>query len=64
MAIFRTRKSELLEVLPGYDLLPCETLYHVLLSGFVRGEEGERPVLIAFKPHYDPGALLVVVREV
>ena len=39
------------------------TLYHYsLYSGFIAGEEGEYPAIIAFKPNYVGGALLVVVR--
>ncbi|KAM9367123.1 aladin [Phaethornis superciliosus] len=45
VAVFRTRNS------PIFELLPC---------GFLRGEEGAQPQLIAFHPSFKKGALLTV----
>ncbi|XP_032569476.1 aladin isoform X2 [Chiroxiphia lanceolata] len=45
IAVFRTRNS------PVFELLPC---------GFVRGERGARPQIIAFHPCFPRGALLTV----
>ncbi|XP_027765778.1 aladin [Empidonax traillii] len=45
IAVFRTRNS------PVFELLPC---------GFVRGEHGARPQIIAFHPCFPRGALLTV----
>ncbi|XP_075301777.1 aladin isoform X2 [Opisthocomus hoazin] len=45
LAVFRTRNS------PVFELLPC---------GFVRGERGAQPQLVAFHPCFNKGALLTV----
>ncbi|XP_065515823.1 aladin isoform X1 [Lathamus discolor] len=45
IALFRTRNS------PVFELLPC---------GFLRGERGAQPQLIAFHPCFQQGALLTV----
>ncbi|NXC46898.1 AAAS protein, partial [Penelope pileata] len=45
VAVFRTRNS------PVFELLPC---------GFLRGEQGAEPQLIAFHPCFEKGALLTV----
>ncbi|XP_037267949.1 aladin isoform X2 [Falco rusticolus] len=45
IAVFRTRNS------PVFELLPC---------GFLRGERGAQPQLIAFHPCFQKGALLTV----
>ncbi|NXL91652.1 AAAS protein, partial [Alectura lathami] len=45
VAVFRTRNS------PVFELLPC---------GFLRGEQGAEPQLIAFHPCFQKGALLTV----
>uniref|UniRef100_A0A8B9GFQ0 Aladin WD repeat nucleoporin n=1 Tax=Amazona collaria TaxID=241587 RepID=A0A8B9GFQ0_9PSIT len=45
IALFRTRNS------PVFELLPC---------GFLRGERGAQPQLIAFHPCFQSGALLTV----
>ncbi|NXG40035.1 AAAS protein, partial [Dromaius novaehollandiae] len=45
IAVFRTRNS------PVFELLPC---------GFLRGEQGAQPQLIAFHPCFKKGALLTV----
>uniref|UniRef100_A0A8D0BAU5 Aladin WD repeat nucleoporin n=1 Tax=Salvator merianae TaxID=96440 RepID=A0A8D0BAU5_SALMN len=46
IAVFRTRNS------PVFELLPC---------GFIQGDDGAQPQLVAFHPCFKKGALLTVV---
>ncbi|KAH3714985.1 hypothetical protein DPMN_057688, partial [Dreissena polymorpha] len=46
VAVFRTQRSPMLEI------TPC---------GLVRGQDGERPEMVQFKPSFDGGSLLTVV---
>ena len=60
--IFGTECS--IPVLGNEGVLTAE-LYSIwfLFSGFVKGQDGEKPELVQFQPNYKSGALLTVVSE-